>query len=64
MPWEYRLFLVGLGLLYLGVAWVFERHAATPLSGVFGKIKIAATGRQKQRKQYKQIRDGLRTDMM
>ncbi|OAA45189.1 ATPase type 13A2 [Beauveria brongniartii RCEF 3172] len=64
MPWEYRLFLVSLGLLYLGVAWVFERHAAIPLSRFFGKIKIAATGHRKQGKQYKQIRDGLRTDMM
>ncbi|KAM3548455.1 hypothetical protein ARSEF4850_009404 [Beauveria asiatica] len=64
MPWEYRLFLVSLGLLYLGVGWVFERHAAIPLSRVFGKIKIAATGHRKQGKQYKQIRDGLRTDMM
>ncbi|KAM3513218.1 hypothetical protein MY11210_003160 [Beauveria gryllotalpidicola] len=64
MPWEYRLFLVGLGLLYLGVGWVFERHAATSLSRFFGKIKIAATGNQKQGKQYKKIRDGLRTDMM
>ncbi|KAM3482655.1 hypothetical protein MY5147_000001 [Beauveria neobassiana] len=64
MSWEYRLFLVGLGLLYLGVAWVFERHAATPLSRFFGKIKIAATGHRKQGKQYKEIREGLRTDMM
>ncbi|PMB68038.1 putative cation-transporting ATPase [Beauveria bassiana] len=53
-----------LGLLYLGVAWVFERHAATPLSRFFGKIKIAATGHRKQGKQYKEIREGLRTDMM
>lgn len=64
MSWDYKLFLVGLGCLYLGVAWTFEKYAAATLSKFFGQVKIAATGKQKQRKQYKQIQDELRTDMM
>lgn len=64
MSWDYKLFLVGLGCLYLGVAWTFEKYAAAPMSKFFGQVKIAATGKQKQRKQYKQIQDELRTDMM
>ncbi|OAQ96307.1 hypothetical protein LLEC1_00157 [Akanthomyces lecanii] len=64
MSWEYKLFLVGLGCLYLGLAWIFQRYAAAALSKFLGQVKIAATGKPKQRKQYKQIRDELRTDMM
>lgn len=64
MSWDYKLFLVGLGGLYLGAAWLFERHVAVPLSKAFGQMKVAATGKTKQRKQYKQIQSELRAAVM
>lgn len=64
MPWDYKLFLAGLGLLFLAAAWIFEKHAAMPLSKFFGRLKMTVTGRQKQRKRYKEIQDDLRTEMM
>ncbi|KAJ6784857.1 hypothetical protein PWT90_00877 [Aphanocladium album] len=63
MSWNYKLFLVGLGCLYLGVAWTFEKYAAAPLAKFMGQAKISATRKQKQRKQYKEIRDKLHTSM-
>lgn len=64
MSWDYKLFLVGLGCLYLGVAWSFEKYAAAPLAKYFGQLQVSATGKQKQRKQYKQIQEELHVDMM
>ncbi|ATY66433.1 ATPase type 13A2 [Cordyceps militaris] len=64
MPWDYKLFLVGLGCVYLGVAWTFEKYAASPLAKFLGRASIAATGKEKQRKQYKQIQEELRISML
>lgn len=64
MSWGYKLFLVGLGGLYLGLAWLFDKHMAVPLSKAFGQMKAAATGKTKLRKQYKQIQNELRAAAM
>lgn len=64
MPPEYKLFLAGLGVVYLVTAWVFENKVAISLAKLFGRMKIVVTGKQKQRKQYKEIQDELRIGAM
>lgn len=59
ISWDFKLFLVTLGLIYLGVAWVGEYHVFQRLARVLGKLKQAATGRRKKRKQYKVIREEM-----
>lgn len=60
MSWDYKLFLLSLGVVYLVIAWVFERHLSRHLSKLMGRWKEMATGRTKQRKAYKIIDDEMR----
>ena len=60
MNWDYKLFLIVLGLFYLAIAWVFERHISQHLAKLLGHWKEKATGRTKQRKAYKVIDDEMR----
>lgn len=57
--WDFKLFLVTLGFVYLGIAWTGEHHVFQRLARVIGKLKQAMTGRRKQRKQYKVIREEM-----
>ncbi|KAF3760211.1 hypothetical protein M406DRAFT_343355 [Cryphonectria parasitica EP155] len=59
ISWDFKLFLVMLGLVYLVAAWTGEQHVFQKLARVFGKLRQAATGKRKQRKQYKVIREEM-----
>lgn len=59
ISWDFKVFLITLGLIYLGVAWMGEYHVFQRLARVIGKLKQAATGRRKKRKQYKVIREEM-----
>lgn len=59
ISWDFKLFLITLGLIYLGVAWTGEHHVFQRLARVIGKLRQAATGRRKTRKQYKVIREEM-----
>lgn len=57
--WDFKLFIITLGLVYLGVAWTGEHRLFQGLSRVIGKLKQATTGIRKTRKQYKVIREEM-----
>lgn len=59
MSWDFKLFLITLGLVYLGLAWTSEYHVFQRLAAVVGKVKSAVTGSKKKRKQYKVIREEM-----
>ncbi|KAK0392169.1 hypothetical protein NLU13_1667 [Sarocladium strictum] len=60
MSWDYKLFLLGLGVAYLVTAWIFERHLSRQLAKLVGRWKERATGETKKRKAYKIIEDQMR----
>lgn len=55
----YEMALIGLGVAYIGMAWVFERHLALRLARFLGAAKERLTGRGKKRKEYKIIRESI-----
>ncbi|EQK99892.1 hypothetical protein OCS_04395 [Ophiocordyceps sinensis CO18] len=59
MSWGYKMFLMGLGVMYLLMAWTFEKHFAMPLARWLGVAKQSMTGRAKRRKEYKTIREDI-----
>lgn len=59
ISWDFKLFMVTLGLVYVGVAWVGETFVFQRLARVIGKLQQAATGARKTRKQYKVIREEM-----
>lgn len=59
MELSYKIFLVGLGVFYLGVAWVFQKYGALPIAKALGNLRIAVTGNKKRRKEYKHILEEL-----
>lgn len=60
MSWDYELFLIGLGIAYMLVAWGFEQYLAVPLARLVGTMKQRITGASKKRKQYKVILESAR----
>ncbi|RCI13511.1 hypothetical protein L249_5504 [Ophiocordyceps polyrhachis-furcata BCC 54312] len=65
MSWDYKLFLVGLGISFLSLSWVYENYASMALSRWLGVTARRLMGKEKQRKQYKEIqvwRDEYLTD--
>lgn len=59
ISWDFKLFLITLGLIYLGLAWTGEHHLFQRLARVIGTLKQAVTGKRKQRKQYKVIKEEM-----
>ncbi|KAK2598982.1 hypothetical protein QQS21_005587 [Conoideocrella luteorostrata] len=59
IEWNYKLFLLLLGLAYFVIAWIFDKYLATPLARSLGQIKVRVTGKAKNRKQYKVIREEM-----
>ncbi|KXX81745.1 Vacuolar cation-transporting ATPase YPK9 [Madurella mycetomatis] len=56
---DFKLFVVGLGLLYFGLAWTGEHWAFQPLARFIGRIKHSLFKQAKQRKQYKIIQEQM-----
>ncbi|KUI58868.1 hypothetical protein VP1G_06104 [Cytospora mali] len=59
MSWDFKLFLVTLGLVYVGIAWTGEHYVFQKVAKVIGDVKGRVTGSQKKRKQYKIIREEM-----
>ncbi|ROV91457.1 hypothetical protein VSDG_07194 [Cytospora chrysosperma] len=59
MSWDFKMFLVTLGLVYLALAWVGEHHLFQRVARVIGDVKARLTGSKKKRKQYKVIREEM-----
>jgi cation-transporting ATPase 13A2 len=60
ITWDFKLYIIGLGLAYIGLAWVGEYYVFQPLARAIGKAKTALTKRTKKRKEYKVILEGMR----
>lgn len=58
--WDFQLFMVFLGIVYLAVAWLSETVLFPWLARTFGVVKKAVTKREKKRKEYKVINEGIR----
>jgi cation-transporting P-type ATPase 13A2 len=60
MSWDYKLFLIALGVGYLVIAVGYERHFAQRFAKLLGVVKQRVTGKAKDRKQYKVIQEEAR----
>ena len=59
--WDFELFLLGLGVCYLGIALACEKFVFPRLARALGQLRQAMTKQPKQRKQYKVILESMRT---
>lgn len=60
VSWGFKLYIVGLGLAYIGLAWLGENYVFQRLARVIGHAKVAVTKRSKRRKEYKVILERMR----
>lgn len=58
--WDFQLFMIFLGVAYLLTAWVSETVAFPWLARTLGVAQQLVTKRQKKRKEYKLIQEGIR----
>jgi cation-transporting P-type ATPase 13A2 len=61
ISWDFRIYIIGLGLAYVGLAWIGENYVFQRLARAFGRAKTALTKRTKKRKEYKVILEGMHT---
>lgn len=52
---DFKLYIITLGIMYLGLAWVGENFVFQRLARLIGRAKESLTKREKVRKQYKVI---------
>jgi len=57
--WDFELFLIGLGVLYLLLAWGCEAFVFPGLAWYMGKALQRITQKSKQRKAYKTIQEAM-----
>jgi cation-transporting ATPase 13A2 len=60
MTWDFKTFILMLGLGYIAVAWISENHVFPRLAKSLGSLKTAVTGKPKQRKAYKLVLEEMR----
>ncbi|ROT40887.1 ATPase [Sodiomyces alkalinus F11] len=59
-PWDFKLFMIALGGIYLVVAWSSEKFIFPRLARLAGHFKETMLRRPKQRKTYKLIQEKMR----
>ncbi|KAK3686010.1 hypothetical protein B0T22DRAFT_410822 [Podospora appendiculata] len=59
VAWDFRLFIIALGVLYLSLAWVGEHYVFQRLARVIGHTKQSLTKKPKNRKEYKLIQERM-----
>ncbi|KAK4156495.1 hypothetical protein C8A00DRAFT_12607 [Chaetomidium leptoderma] len=59
LSWDFKLGIVGLGMLFVALSWLGEHWAFQPLARLVGKIKMSVLKQPKTRKQYKVIREEM-----
>lgn len=62
MSWDFEIYLISLGIVYLTVGWIFERYIAQQLARSIGQMKQRITRTEKRRKAYKVIGESMRLD--
>jgi cation-transporting ATPase 13A3/4/5 len=58
--WDFQLFMIMLGALYLACAWVSEKHVFQGMARALGRLKQKVSGQPKKRKAYKTILEDMR----
>ena len=61
MSWDFRSFILVLGIGYIALAWTSENYFLQRLAKYLGKLKTAVTRKPKQRKAYKTVLEDMRT---
>ncbi|KAL3425620.1 p-type ATPase [Phlyctema vagabunda] len=60
MSWDFKVFILVLGLGYVALAWIAENYVLPRLAKYLGMFKQSLTKTPKQRKQYKLILEAMR----
>jgi cation-transporting P-type ATPase 13A2 len=60
ISWDFKLIIVALGIAFLVVAWIGEKHVFPRLARAIGHAKQAVTKQTKKRKEYKLIQERMR----
>lgn len=60
MSWDFELALIGLGIVYLPLAYGSERYVFPRLVRTLGRLRQMITQMPKQRKSYKTIQEAMR----
>jgi cation-transporting ATPase 13A3/4/5 len=55
MSWDFRCFILILGIGYIALAWIAENYVLPKLGKYIGVLHIWVTGTPKQRKTYKLV---------
>lgn len=61
MPWDFRAFILVLGIVYVVLAWLAEKYVLPRLAKLIGQTKERFSQTPKPRKAYKVIREEMRT---
>ncbi|PQE16569.1 p-type atpase protein [Rutstroemia sp. NJR-2017a BBW] len=60
LTWDFKLFILALGIGYMALAWSSEKYILPKLGKYLGILKTTITRRPKQRKAYKLVLEELR----
>ena len=61
MSWDFRLFILILGIGFIALAWTSENYLLPRLAKYLGKLNTAVTRKPKKRKAYKTVLEEMRT---
>jgi cation-transporting ATPase 13A2 len=61
MSWDFRSFVLALGIGYIVLAWSSENYVLPRLAKYLGKLKTTVTRKPKRRKAYKIVLEEMRT---
>lgn len=59
LSWDFKIFIIVLGLVYFALAWIGEHYVFQRFARMIGQVKEKVTKRQKTRKEYKIIQEGM-----
>lgn len=60
MSWDFKTFILVLGMGYIAIAWVSENYVFPRLAKFLGILSTTVTGKPKQRKAYKLVLEQMR----
>lgn len=61
MTWDFKLFIIFLGLGYIALSWTAENYLLPRLAKWIGVLKIRVARKPKERKIYKLVLEQMRT---
>jgi len=61
LSWNFKTFILALGLGYIAVAWTSENYLLPRLAKLLGQAKTRLTRKPKKRKEYKLIQGGMKS---